>query len=172
MNWESVGDWLKDNGGKSAALVGSLLTGNAPGAIAAGVSLVASATGTDDPGKALETLQMDPEAQVYLDEIAYKNKDSIRRHLEETLRLELQDKQNARAEHKNSAMPAVLSITLTLIVALIVYLLFYVQVPTGAKEVLFMMLGIVAREWAGSMQYWFGTTRSSSDKNKLFLSKP
>lgn len=39
-DWGKVGGWLKDNAGTGAALVGSLLTGNAPGAIAAGISLV------------------------------------------------------------------------------------------------------------------------------------
>ena len=39
MNWSDVGSWLKDNAGTGAALVGSLLTGNVPGAVAAGVAL-------------------------------------------------------------------------------------------------------------------------------------
>lgn len=98
MNWDSVGGWLKENGGKSAALVGSLLTGNAPGAIAAGVSLVASATGTDDPGKALETLQMDPASHVELQRIAMEEEKSIRNHLAEMKRIELEDKQKAHEQ--------------------------------------------------------------------------
>jgi len=99
MNWDSVGDWLKENGGKSAALVGSLLTGNAPGAIAAGMSLVASATGTDDPSKALETLKMDPRSLVELKRIAMEEEKSIRNHIAEMKRLELEDKQN---EHEQT----------------------------------------------------------------------
>ena len=37
MNWAEVGKWLKENAGIGATLVGSLLTGNVPGAVAAGV---------------------------------------------------------------------------------------------------------------------------------------
>lgn len=46
MKWQDVGDWIKRNAGPGAALVGSLVTGNIPGAVAAGVSIVSGATGT------------------------------------------------------------------------------------------------------------------------------
>ena len=39
MSWSKVGEWLKGNTGTGASLVGSLVTGNVPAAIAAGVSL-------------------------------------------------------------------------------------------------------------------------------------
>lgn len=80
---------------------------------------------------------------------------------------EADDKKNARLEHKESFMPAMLSCLLTIFIIAIVYLLFYVTMPDGSKEVLYMILGIILKEWGSSMQYWFGTTRSSSDKNKL-----
>lgn len=80
---------------------------------------------------------------------------------------EADDKKNARLEHKESSMPAMLSCLLTIFIIAIVYLLFYVTMPDGSKEVLYMILGIILKEWGSSMQYWFGTTRSSADKNKL-----
>jgi len=83
----------------------------------------------------------------------------------DVFKIEAEDKQNARKEHKHSIMPATLSITLTLLVAGIVWLLFYAEVPEGAKEVLFMLLGVVIKEWGNSMQYWFGTTRGSAEKS-------
>ena len=54
-----------------------------------------------------------------------------------------------------------------MIVFVIVGLLFYTEPPEGAREVLFMLLGVVVKEWGGAMQYWYGTTRGSSDKNRL-----
>ncbi len=96
MQWKEVGDWVKGNAGKGAALVGSLLTGNIPGAIAAGVSMVSSATGTDDPEKALQQLQNDPQSLIKLKELYYQNEESVRQHLAEMTRLDLEDKQ---AEH-------------------------------------------------------------------------
>lgn len=96
MDWKDVGDWLKSNAGTGAALVGSLLTGNIPGAVAAGVSLVTSATGQATPDAALSQLQNDPASVVKLRELAIQNEASIREHVRAMTELELTDKQ---AEH-------------------------------------------------------------------------
>lgn len=90
MSWKKVGGWIKDNAGTGASLVGSLLTGNTPGAVAAGVALVSSATGTDSPEKALQSLQGDPQAMIKLKELYYQNEDSIRLHIERMARIELE----------------------------------------------------------------------------------
>lgn len=90
MSWSKVGNWLKDNGTTGAALVGSLLTGNVPGAVAAGVSLVSGATGLGDPDKALQALQHDPSTMIRLQELAHENEASIRRHVEQVALLDLE----------------------------------------------------------------------------------
>lgn len=97
--WEEVGGWLKKNGGQGVALVGSLLTGNVPGAIAAGVSLVTSATGHGDPDAVLAQLQGNPETVVKLRELAYQNEASIRDNIRLTAEQEMKD---AQAEHKET----------------------------------------------------------------------
>lgn len=99
MDWKSLGGWIKENAGTGAALVGSLLTGNVPGAVAAGVSLVSGATGTDDPEKALHQLQGNPEALLKLKELYYQNEASVRSHIAEMKRLELED---AQAQHQTT----------------------------------------------------------------------
>ena len=96
MNWSEVGGWIKENAGAGAALVGSLLTGNVPAAVAAGVSLVSGATGTADPAQALQTLQGSPETIIRLRELANQEQASIRQHIESMERLKLEDLQ---AEH-------------------------------------------------------------------------
>jgi len=98
MSWDKVGEWLKGNAGTGAALVGSLLTGNVPGAVAAGVSLVSSATGNNDPIKALEQLQSNPETLLKLKELAFKEEDAIRKHLETMTRMDLEDQQKSHEE--------------------------------------------------------------------------
>ena len=98
MAWSDVGGWIKDNAGSGAALVGSLLTGNVPGAIAAGVSLVSSATGTDNPEMALASLQNNPESLVKLKELYYKNEDAVRGHIQEMTRLKLEDDQKSHEQ--------------------------------------------------------------------------
>lgn len=83
----------------------------------------------------------------------------------DVFKIEADDKKNARSEHKHSYMPAVLSVGLTLFVMAIVYALFYSEPPQGAREVLFMLLGVVVKEWSNSMHFWYGTTRSSANKD-------
>lgn len=99
MAWSDVGEWIKSNAGTGAALVGSLLTGNVPGAVAAGVALVSGATGTSDPAKALQSLQNDPATVIRLRELAIQEESSIREHIRAITELELKDKQ---AEHEQT----------------------------------------------------------------------
>lgn len=96
MDWSKVGDWVSQNAGTGAALVGSLITGNVPGAVAAGISLVSSATGTNDPAKALQALQTDPATVVRLRELAAQEESSIRAHIRAMAEAKLAD---AQAEH-------------------------------------------------------------------------
>lgn len=102
MNWSDVGNWLKNNAGTGAALVGSLLTGNVPGAVAAGVALVGSATGTSDPAKALAALQADPATVVRLRELAVQEEASIREHIRTMEEMRLKDEQAAHAEQQQT----------------------------------------------------------------------
>lgn len=98
MNWSDVGNFLKQNQKGVAGLVGSLLTGNVVGAVSAGASMVAQATGTTDPDQALATLQSSPEARLKLEEIAAAREAEVNRHLESVMALELQDKQRSHSE--------------------------------------------------------------------------
>jgi hypothetical protein len=98
MTWGKVGEWIKGNAGSGVALVGSLLTGNLPGAIAAGVSMVSSATGSDDPATALSMLQSDPASMLKLKELYYQEQENVRKHLQEMTRLGLEDKQKQHTE--------------------------------------------------------------------------
>ena len=91
MNWSDVGGWLKDNASEGAALVGSLLSGNVPGAVAAGVALVSSATGSNDPTEVMARLTHDPQTVVRLKELALQEEESVRKHIESMERLRLED---------------------------------------------------------------------------------
>lgn len=98
MDWQQVGDWIKGNAGSGAALIGSLLTGNIPSAVAAGISMVSSATGTDDPLQSLQAMQSDPTIVARLKELAYQNDSSIREHLRALKQMELEDQQSQQHE--------------------------------------------------------------------------
>lgn len=98
MEWKDVGNWLSSNAGTGAALVGSLLTGNIPGAVAAGVSLVTGATGESLPDKALTALQGDPVTLLKLRQMALDNEASIREHIRAMTELQLKDAQAEQEE--------------------------------------------------------------------------
>lgn len=98
MDWKDVGEWLKTNAGTGAALVGSLLTGNVPGAVAAGVALVSGATGHADPQQALAAFQGDPATILKLKELANQNEASIREHIRAMTELEYKDRQAEQSE--------------------------------------------------------------------------
>lgn len=99
MDWKSVGSWIKDNASTGAQLIGSLITGNVPGAVAAGVSMVSSATGTDNPEEAMVRLQNNSGCLVKLREIAAEKEEDIRRHIETMERMRLEDIQK---EHEQT----------------------------------------------------------------------
>lgn len=98
MNWSDVGSWVEKNAGAGASLVGSLMVGNLPGAVAAGVSLVSSATGTNDPLIALQSLQNDPATVVKLRELANANEADIRAHIAKMHEADLADAQAEQEE--------------------------------------------------------------------------
>lgn len=102
MSWSKVGEWIKGNAGTGASLVGSLLTGNLPGAVAAGVALVSSATGSDDPVKALQSLQQDPATVIRLRELAAQEEADIRKHLQVMHEADLKDQQEAHRQQQET----------------------------------------------------------------------
>ena len=159
MNWSDVG--------KAVAGVAPLLGGVVGGPVGAGVgSIIASVFGVDDsPESVMKAIKSDPDAVIKLQEIQLTHKVKLEELALQTTQAELADKQNARKENKHSMMPAVLSGVLSVVIVAIIYLLFYTPVPEGSKDVLFVILGAVMKEWGGAMQYWFGTTRSSADKS-------
>jgi hypothetical protein len=100
--WKDVGAWLSRNGTEGANLVGSLLTGNLGNAVEAGVKLVSGATYYSTPDQALSTLQNDSQALERLRKMANDNEASIRSHLLEMERIQLQDKQLEQKETQDT----------------------------------------------------------------------
>lgn len=158
--------------GKTIASAAPLLGGVVGGPLGAGVgSIIASVFGVDNDAQAINAaIKSDPNAAVKLREIELNHKSTLEGLSVRQLAIELQDKQDAREKHKDSYMPAVLSCALSLVVTGIIYLLFYSEPPEGSREVLFMLLGVVIKEWGSAMQFWFGTTRSSQAKTVMINS--
>lgn len=83
----------------------------------------------------------------------------------ELVESELGDLQHAREQHKHSAIPAVLVLLLTAMVAASMYMLFTVQIPEANRDISYMAFGQVFTAWLGALAYWNGTTRSSANKS-------
>ncbi|ANB27216.1 hypothetical protein A6F57_19755 [Alteromonas stellipolaris] len=98
MNWSNVGEFLKGNTTGVTSLVGSLLTGNVLGAVSAGASMVATATGTTDPEQALLELQGTPETVLKLKKIALQREAEVNRHVESVMSLQFKDAQSSHSE--------------------------------------------------------------------------
>jgi len=159
MNWSELG--------KTIAGYAPLLGGVVGGPAGAGIgSVIASAFGVEDnPNAVLNAIKKDPQAAIKLKKIELDHKVELEKITLKMAKIEIGDKQNARVNNKHSNMPAVLSVVLTIFIIGIVSALFYTEPPEGAREVLFMLLGVVIKEWSNSLHYWYGTTRSSANKD-------
>ncbi|MCE2029275.1 hypothetical protein [Sessilibacter corallicola] len=82
MKWSNVGKWIKSNASDGGKLIGSLLAGKVPSAVAAGAAIISRVTGTNDPEEALEKLKQDPELLIQLKKIELEEKVSIQNHIE------------------------------------------------------------------------------------------
>ena len=101
MSWSDVGDFIKDNAGNGAALIGTLLTGGVGPAVAAGIAMVSGATGTNDPKQALESLKNNPEMFVELERIRLKRATEVDKHIEVMALAEFED---AQKEHEQTQL--------------------------------------------------------------------
>ena len=184
MGWKDVGQWLKDNGTTGAALVGSLLTGNIPGAVAAGVGLVSSATGQNDPQKALASLQRDPATVVKLQELANENEASIRQHIAEMARIELEQHQatqqtiqsgdNATDDYTRRTRPlmARVSLWVTLLYGVLLEVLSVYGHGDGASWEVIGLLSAPAWAYMGLRTFDGFAPYSKSSKDKKPIAKP
>ena len=164
----NLGDILKTVGtGLIASIAGPaapLIIGGLNAILPSDKQLPDNATGEQAQG-AIDSLPPEQRAIALKQEYDFEIK--MEELAVETFKEEVKDKGNAREHNKSSHMPAILSFMLTMFIVGIVTALFMTEPPAGAREVLFMLLGVVIKEWSNSMHYWYGTTRSSQDKTRL-----
>lgn len=160
MNWSDLGKKVAD----FAPLLGSAL-----GPIGAGVgALISSEFGTENTPDAISSfITGNPEAQVKLREIELTHKAQLQDIKLKTLQAELSDKQNARDNHKNSKMPAVITVLMSVLAVCYGACLFFVDIPTENKDMVNYFGGQLIAMWFASVVYWTGTTRGSEDKTRL-----
>ena len=160
-------DWLKT----IAPLLGTALGGPLGGAAAA---FIADKLGVSDKtveavSEVLNSGKMSPDqiTAVKLAEIEFQKflKDNAIK-LEE---VHAQDRANARnmATVTRSPIPAVLSLMVTLGYFGVLVGMMTDVLNVADSQALLIMLGSLGTAWGMVMAFWFGTTKSSGDKNEI-----
>lgn len=76
-----------------------------------------------------------------------------------------------RREDKSSKMPQGITLILTAMISIIVWLLFRDAIPEENREIALVILGGVSAKWHDSLGFWINSSSSSSQKNKLLARK-
>ena len=144
-------------GGPLAGVAVNLLAENLlndPQASKDDVATALSSARVDDLNK-LKLLEKD--VRIQLKELG------IREH-----RLLYADKADARARQiaHEDAMPGILAIMLTTGFFGVIAFMAIGEISPNNEVVMQVMLGALSTAWIGAMQFFFGTTQSSRDKNK------
>jgi len=138
--------------GAAIKMLSSKLLGNEDGTEAELEQFISTAS----PDQLLEIKNIDNDFKVKMKALDFN-----------VFKLEQEGRENARNHHKDHFMPTLLCLLLTLMVSAGAYVLMTTEIPKDNANIIYMVFGQVLTAWAGSIAYWVGTTKSSSDKSKL-----
>jgi len=160
-NWKSIVSTVAPIlgtalGGPMAGAALKMLSSTLLGKEDADEAEMAAFISTASPEQLLKIKNMDREFELQMAAIGV-----------DIFRLEQQGRADARANHKGHFMPTLICISLTLVVTAIAIGLMVMAIPERNEGILNMIIGQVLTAWIGSIAYWVGTTKSSSDKNKM-----
>jgi len=184
MDWSKVVNFVSG----AAPILGTVIggpVGTGVGAIAGGaVSLIASAFGVEgedakDPEKIYAALQADPDAILKLKEIELTNKVELSKLALQSDQAYLADTQDARsaqvqreqATGKKDVNLYILAWTIVVGFFSMTGVLTFVTLPTDSTGVVFLLFGALVAGFAQVINYFFGSSKSSSDKTKMLNAK-
>lgn len=179
MEWKDVGGAIK----KFAPILGTVIGGPAGGALGGVVSTVASAFGLGEeeatPQKLSDIISSDPEAAIKLKQIESEHKIELEKLAFQMESIRLADTQNARkremdivkATGKRDWNLYALSWIVVAGFFSLCAMLMVVSLPKGQNEVIFMLFGALSSGFGQVLQYFFGSSKSSTDKTKLMSGK-
>jgi len=173
MKWDDIKGVI----GSAAPLVGSLLGGPVGGTVG---QLVAHALGVEDTPEAIvEEIKQNPEALLKLKQFEYTHSEKLQELSLQEAGLYLKDRQNSR-EREQAIVKATghVDYNLYLLAWLIVggffaltALLAFHSLPEDSSGVIFMLFGTLAGSFGAVIQYFFGSSKSSSEKTKLLTAQ-
>lgn len=179
MDWKEVGAKIA----KSAPMLGGIIGGPAGGAIGGVVSMVASALGLESENPTPEEVNMaigrDPGALLKLKELEMRNKETLERIILERDLAYLADRQDARrrqTEHEKATGKTDMNLYFLAWLVIICFfslvgVLMFITLPEMNIGPVNQLFGAMATGFGMVLQYFFGSSKSSSDKTKALISK-
>ena len=182
MTWDDVKGFI----GSAAPVVGTLLAPETGGASLAVGTLISKALGTSNtPDAVMQELQNNPDAILKIKELANSKEiakiqanvqlaqidlDDTKAHLSDVASARSREIESEKITGKRDINLYVLAWTIVVGFLALVILLTYVTIPKDSTGVVFMLFGALATSFGTVIQYFFGSSKSSSDKTHL-LSK-
>lgn len=166
-------DWISKLKEYAPHIAGAVLSGGATLPSLA-MKAIKDATGADvETETQLEALVSgsSPEEMIRLKQADNAFKIRMRELDQELDASELKDTQHAREQHKDSNMPSIICITLTLGLFAFVAALMIYEVPDNNRRMIDMIFGSYLTAWISSVAYFVGTTRGSSIKNAALMGR-
>ena len=171
MNWKDIKGVI----GKSVPLLGSLLGGSA-GETAG--SLIASALGCEaEPDVIADQLASDPEAYLKLQELELSHKEELQKLQLQEAGMYLADRQSARSREIETTKAtgkrdwSLYALAGLFIAGFFILMGFLIFRHIEESTVLTMVIGTLVSGVTMILQYFFGSSKSSSEKNSMLLKK-
>lgn len=175
MDWKDVGSKILD----SAPMIGTLLGGPLGGGLGGLVKMIGGALGLSPeetkPDKVMQIIEQDPQALLKFKELEMTHEVDLQKLVLQQEQMHLQDRQNARArEVKITEATGRRDVNLYIIAWIVIVGFFALcgvlmkwSLPQGQNEVVYMLFGALASGFGAVIQYFFGSSKSSSEKTKL-----
>lgn len=168
MDWSNVKTLI----GTTAPILGTMIggpTGTAVGTIVSGLLGV-----NNDPTTIAEELKNNPEALLKLKEYEYTHKEKLEAMQLDELKVYTADVQDARQRQvETQKATGEIDWNFYMLAWLVVGGFFgligsmiFVALPEGQNEIIYMLFGTLSAGFGSVMQYFFGTSKGSSDKTK------
>jgi len=184
MDWKDVGDKIADFAPMLGSVVGSVVpgagtvAGGAAGAALKGVLGLFGLGSKASPADVAKAIDADPEAALKLKKMELEDGQHLREILYKTEIAYLADRQDARGRQvKSEQATGKKDTNLYLLAWLIVGgffalcgALMFLQIDETATQAVFMLFGGLVSGFTGVVQYFFGSSKSSSDKTKMLAS--
>jgi hypothetical protein len=157
-----------------APMIGTLVAGPAGGTVG---TMIASALGVEDkPEAILEHLENNPDAVLKIKELELTHKTRLEELTLEETKAHLADTQNARAAEiermkagGDNKFMYYLAAAIVLGFFAVIAGLYFKAIPDSSRDVAYLLLGALTGEFGKVVNYFFGSSKGSSDKTTLLM---